>query len=192
MKKQNIHALAIGLGAALGDAVWALIAFLGITPFFKNAATGLLEGIFLLVASVITFIIGCLVCREGKSGARLEINEKTNARKEKRKRKRWSFLKGLTLVMVNPLGIGSWFIVLTALKKSNIYIPLSINYAILFTAFVIMGAFSYSVSMVAVASRIKILFNPGKTARIIKILGYILVFFSFYFLFFSLRGFLRF
>jgi hypothetical protein len=46
--------------------------------------------------------------------------------------------------------------------------------------------------MVAVAKRIKALFSPEKTAKIVKVLGYLLVFFSIYFLFFSLRAFLNF
>jgi threonine/homoserine/homoserine lactone efflux protein len=192
LKKQNIHALSIGLGAAVGDALWAMVAFYGITPFFRNGSAGYLEGIFLLAASLITFIIGFLVLRNSGFAARVENKEEAIARKVKRKRKRWSFLKGLTLVMVNPLGIGSWFIVLAALKKSKIYIPLNITYEILFPVFVIIGAFSYSIMMVAITKRIKPLFSPGKAAKIIKGLGYLLVFFSIYFLFFSLRAFFNF
>jgi threonine/homoserine/homoserine lactone efflux protein len=192
LKKQNIHALSIGLGAAVGDAIWAMIAFYGITPFLKNGPTGYLDGIFLLAASVITFVIGLLALRDGGFAARVENKEEAIARRVKRKRKRWSFLKGMTLVMVNPLGIGSWFIVLAFLKKSKIYIPLNITYEILFPGFVIIGAFSYSILMVAITNRIKGLFSPGKTSKIIKGLGYLLIFFSIYFLFFSLRAFFNF
>lgn len=189
LKKQNIHALSIGLGAAVGDAMWAMVAFYGITPFLRNGSSGYLEGIFLLAASVITFIIGLLAIGNGRFAKRVESKEDAIARKVKRKRKRWSFLKGLSLVMVNPLGIGSWFIVLAALKKSKIYIPLDLTYEILFPVFVIMGAFSYTILMIAITKRIKSLFTPGKTAKIIKVLGYFLIFFSIYFLFFSLRAF---
>jgi threonine/homoserine/homoserine lactone efflux protein len=191
LKRQNIHALSIGLGAAMGDAIWAMVAFYGISPFIKNGS-GYLEGLFLLAASIITFIIGLLVLGNHGFALRVENKEEAIARKLKRKRKRWSFLKGLTLVMVNPLGIGSWFIVLAALKKSKIYIPLDITYEFLFTGIVIIGAFSYSILMVAVTKKIKDLVSPGKTAKIIKGLGYLLIFFSIYFLFFSLRAFLNF
>lgn len=67
-----------------------------------------------------------------------------------------------------------------------------ITYEILFPGFVIMGAFSYSILMVAITNRIKPLFSPGKTAKIIKGLGYLLVFFCIYFLLFSLRAFFNF
>jgi len=107
LKKQNVHALSIGAGAAVGDAMWAMVSFYGITPFLKNGSTGYLEGIFLLAASIITFIIGFLALKNGGFAARIEHKEEEMARKVKGKRKRWSFLKGLTLVMVNPL-VKNW------------------------------------------------------------------------------------
>jgi len=191
LKRQNIHALNVGLGAAVGDAVWAMIAFYGITPFLSNGATGILEGIFLLAAAVITFIIGLLALRNNNFTFPAEGEEEASPCYEKRKRKRWSFFKGLTLVMVNPLGIGSWFIVLAALKKAKIYIPLSTTYEVLFPGFVILGAFLYTMFMVAITNRVKILFSPEKTAKIIKGLGYLLIFFSLYFLFFSIQAIFR-
>ncbi len=92
-------------------------------------------------------------------------------------------------MLVNPLGIGSWVIVLSFLKKTKIYIPLTLTYEILFFVTVVLGAFTYSVIIVAITNRIKGLFDPEKTARTVKILGYLLVIFSFYFLFHAIRAF---
>jgi threonine/homoserine/homoserine lactone efflux protein len=189
LKKQNKHALAIGLGAGIGDGIWAIVAFYGITPFLKNGNGNHLEGIFLLTAAVIIFIIGFLAIKDARLFERLEKKEEEIAEKVKRKRKRWSFLKGLTLVMVNPIGIGSWMIVLSFLKKVKIYIPLTLTYEIFFFAAVILGAFSYSCLVVAITNRVKPLFDHEKTAKITKVLGYLLIIFSVYFLFHSIRAF---
>jgi len=189
MKKQNKHALAIGLGAGFGDGIWAIIAFLGITPFLKNGNGNHLEGIFLLAAAIITFIIGFLGIKDARLFEKVEKKEEAIAERVKKKRKRWSFLKGLTMVLVNPLGIGSWMIVLSFLKKVKIYIPLQLSYEIFFFIAVVLGAFSYSGLMVSITKRVEPLFNREKTTKITKALGYLLVAFSIYFLFYAINAF---
>lgn len=191
LKRQNSHALSVGLGAGVGDALWALVAFYGITPFLKNGQGNHLEGIFLLVAALVTFVIGIISIKDSRFTLKVGAKTETVAKKVVRKRKRWSFLKGFTLIMVNPLGIGSWMIVLSFLKKTKIYIPLTLTYEIFFFVAVLIGAFGYSIFMITVASRIKPLFEPERTAKIIKFLGYLLVTFSVYFLFHSLRAFFK-
>ncbi len=188
IKKQNIHALSIGFGAAIGDGVWAMVAFYGITPFLKNGQSNSLEGIFLLAAAAVTFTIGFLALKDAGLYKKVEKKEEEIAKRVKRKRKRWSVLKGLTMVLVNPLGIGSWIIVLSFLKKTRAYIPLHLTYIVIFLGFVMLGAFSYSVLMVIITNRVKSLFNPKKIARIIRVLGYLLILFGLYFLFFAVWG----
>jgi threonine/homoserine/homoserine lactone efflux protein len=191
VKKQNIHALSVGFGAAVGDALWAMIAFFGITPFLANGQANHIEGIFLLVAAVVTLIIGLLAIKDAGLIMKLEQKEEALIQRleQKQKRKRWSILKGFTMVLVNPLGIGSWIIVLSFLKKLKIYIPLHLSYEIFFILAVMAGAFSYSVAMVLITKRIKSVFEPEKTARIIRVLGYLLIVFSLYFLFYAVRAF---
>lgn len=189
LKKQNKHALAIGAGAVVGDTLWATVAFFGITPFLKNGQGNQLEGFFLLAAALVTFAVGAVTLKNREFVQKVETKEIEIARKVvKRKRKRWSFLKGFIMMMVNPLGIGAWMIALSFLKKVQIYIPLTLTYEILFMFFVLAGAFSYILLIVSVTNRVQALFTPGKTAKIIKILGYTLIAFSVYFLFFSIRA----
>lgn len=189
LKKQNKHALAIGAGAVVVDALWAMVAFFGITPFLKNGQGNQLEGFFLLAAAFITLTVGALALRNSGFVQKVEKKEEEIVQKVvKRKRKRWSFLKGFTMMMVNPLGIGAWVITLSFLKKVEIYIPLTLTYEILFMFFVMAGAFSYMLLIVSVTNRVQALFTPEKTAKIIKILGYTLIAFSVYFLFFSIRA----
>jgi threonine/homoserine/homoserine lactone efflux protein len=192
LKKQNKNALSIGLGAGMGDGIWAIVAFYGITPFLKNGENNHLEAIFLLTAAVVTFIVGLLAIKDSRFVKKVEKKEEAIAERVKQKRKRWSFLKGFTLVMVNPLGIGSWMIVLSFLKKVKIYIPLMLSYEIVFLAVVMLGAFSYSLLIVGITGRIKKMFDHEKTAKTVKILGYLLVGFSLYFLFHAIRAFFHF
>lgn len=188
IKKQNVHALSIGFGAAVGDAVWAMVVFYGITPFLKNGQGNTLEGIFLLAAAVVTFVIGYVALKDARILKKVLHPEADIARLVKRKRKRWSVLKGLTMVLVNPLCVGTWVIVLSFLKKAKVYIPHDLSYIIFFVGAVMLGAFSYTILMVVITNRFKPLFDPGKTAKIIKVLGYVLILFAFYFLFYSIRA----
>ncbi len=189
LKKQSKHALAVGAGAVVVDALWAMVAFFGITPFLKNGQGNQPEGFFLLAAAFVTFTVGAMTLKNSGFYQKVEKKEEEIIQKVvKPKRKRWSFLKGFTMMMVNPLGIGSWVIVLSFLKKVKIYIPLTLTYEILFMVFVMAGAFSYILLIVSVTNRVQALFTPKKTAKIIRILGYTLIAFSVYFLFFSIRA----
>ena len=185
IKKQHAHALSIALGAALGDAIWAMAAFFGISPFLKNGYNILIEGIFLLITAVITFILGLLSLKDARLFEKIEKREE--ARVENIRRKRWSFAKGLAMVMINPLGIASWMIALSFMKKLRIYIPLTLTYEVIFLITVLAGAFAYFTLIVFITNKMKSLFSPERTAKIIKILGYVLIVFSLYFMFFAVK-----
>jgi threonine/homoserine/homoserine lactone efflux protein len=185
IKKQHAHALSIALGAALGDAIWAMAAFFGISPFLKNGYNILIEGIFLLITAVITFFLGLFSLKDARLFEKIEKREE--ARVENIRRKRWSFAKGLAMVMINPLGIASWMIALSFMKKLRIYIPLSLTYEVIFLIIVLAGAFSYFTLIVFITNKMKSLFSPERTCTIIKILGYVLIIFSLYFMFFAVK-----
>jgi len=189
VKKEYAQALSLALGAALGDSVWAMAAFFGITPFLKNGYNLSLEGIFLLVTAAITFVLGLLALKDARFLERIEeIEKKEEAIVSRIQRKRWAFLQGLLMVLVNPLGIASWVIALSFLKKLHVYIPLSLNYIILFQAVIVFGAFSYFVLIILITHRVKSLCLPHNTRRVIRVLGYVLIAFSLYFLYFGLKA----
>jgi len=188
VKRQSVHALSVGLGAAVGDAWWAIVVFYGLTPFLKNDHGNSLEGFFLLAAAVITFIIGYFALKDARFVKKVLRKEEGIVRMVKQKRKRWSVIKGLTMVLVNPLCIGTWVIVLSFLRKAKIHIPLELSYTVFFALAVMLGAFSYTVLVVVITNRFKPLFNPGRTAKVIKVLGYVLILFAIYFLFYAVRA----
>jgi threonine/homoserine/homoserine lactone efflux protein len=181
----HAQALSVALGASMGDATWAMAAFFGISPFLKNGYNILIEGIFLLITSVITFILGLLSLKDARLLEKIEKKEEALA--QKLKRKRWAFVKGFTLVMINPLGIASWMIALSFMKKLKIYIPLTLTYEFFFLVTVLAGAFAYFTLIVFITNKMKSLFSPERTGKIIKVLGYILILFSLYFMFFAVK-----
>lgn len=188
IKKRHAHALSIALGASVGDALWAMAAFFGITPFLKNGYNICIEGIFLLVTAAITFVLGLLSLKDARFLEKIEKREEALA--EKIKRKRWAFVKGLTMVLINPLGIASWMIALSFMKKLKIYIPLTLTYEIFFMISVILGAFAYFTMIIFITHKMKSIFSPQRTQKIIQVLGFVLIGFSLYFLYFAVKAFL--
>jgi threonine/homoserine/homoserine lactone efflux protein len=186
IKKQYGPALSLALGAAVGDAIWATAAFFGITPFLKNGYNFSIEGVFLLVTAIVTFILGMISLKDARLLEKFEKKEEAIAGKIKRKR--WAFVQGLSMVLINPLGIASWVIALAFLKKLKIYIPLELSFEIFFTFVVIVGAFSYFTLIVLITNRVKSLCAPQHARKVIRVLGYVLIFFSLYFLFFAIKA----
>jgi len=192
IKKHHAQALSIALGASLGDAIWAMAAFFGITPFLKNSynlSNGYnlsVEGIFLLITAAITFVLGLLSLKDARFLEKIEKREE--ALVQRIKRKRWAFVKGLTMVLINPLGIASWMIALSFMKKLQIYIPLELSYEIFFMLIVILGAFAYFTMIIFITNRMKSLFSPQRITKIVRVMGYVLIAFSLYFLYFALKA----
>lgn len=186
VRKEHAHALSTAFGASCGDAVWAMASFYGISPFLRNGQSNmLLEALFLLVAGVITFVLGIIALKDARLIDKIEKKEEELAGKIKRKR--WAVLKGFAMVLVNPLGIGSWMIALSFLRKLKVYIPLRLTYEVFFFATVITGAFAYFLTIVFITHKMKKMFSPQRTIMIVRVLGYLLILFSLYFLFFSVK-----
>ncbi len=181
LKKQYPQAISVAVGAAIGDSVWAMVAFFGVSPFMKSHY---LEATFLTITAIITFTLGIFALKDSKF-----IQKKEEAVLTKIKRKRWAFLKGLTLVLVNPLGILSWMICLQFIRKLNIYIPLEFKYELLFFVVVTIGAASYFLLIVFITNKMKHVFNHQRTYKITKFLGYLLITISIYFIYNAVKAF---
>lgn len=175
INKHYPQAVAVAIGAACGDAIWATVAFFGVSPFLSSPK---MEALFLAATAVITMGLGIFTLKDSRL-----IQEKEEKVAQKIKLKRWAFLKGLTLVLVNPLGIASWMICLQFLRKLGIYIPMTFNYEALFYITVAAGAASYCLLIVFITNKMKHIFNPERTHKITKYLGYFLLILSIYFLY---------
>ncbi len=78
-------------------------------------------------------------------------------------------------------------IALSFLKKLKIFIPISLTYVFFFLITVLAGAFAYFTLIVFITNKMKSIFSPERTGKIIKVLGYVLILFSLYFLFFAVK-----
>lgn len=181
IKRSYPQAISIAIGAAIGDATWALCAFFGISPFLYSRH---MEAAFFVFASIITAVLGILALKDARF---IEKTEAHIIEKTKIRRKRWALLKGLTMVMVNPLGIISWMVSLSFLRKVHIYIPLTLNHEIIFFLVVIAGAGTYFLVLIIVTTKMKKVFSPERTHKIIRFLGYLLIVFGLYFLFNAIK-----
>jgi threonine/homoserine/homoserine lactone efflux protein len=181
LKKQYPQASSVAIGAAFGDAIWALVAFFGVSPFLKSHY---LEAAFLSVTAIITFTLGIFALKDSKF-----IQKREETMVTKIKRKRWAFFKGLTLVLINPLLIVTWMICLQFIRKFKIYIPLELRYEILFFIVVACGAASYFLLIVFITNKMKHVFNHQRTYKITKILGYLLITVSIYFVYCAVKAF---
>ena len=181
LKRLYPQAISIAIGASIGDACWAWCAFFGISPFLHSKN---MEAVFFVFTSIITAFLGILAIKDARY---IEKKEEEIIKKIKIKKKRWALLKGLTMVLVNPLGIVSWMVSLSFLRKIRIYIPLELKYEILFFLVVIAGAFSYFSIIITITNNLKKVFSPERTFKVVKFLGYLLIAFSLYFLFNAIK-----
>jgi len=182
LRKHIPQALSMAIGAAIGDGVWATLALLGMSPFLESPK---LEGAFLLGTALITFGLGMVALKDARY-----IEEKEACIVLKVRRKRISLLKGLTMVLFNPLGIVSWMIALSFLNRSGFNIPLTLTHKALFFIVVLSGAFAYFLSIIFITNKMKHFFDNQRTKKLIRFLGFLLLTFSLYFLVLSIKIFI--
>jgi len=177
LNKRYAHALFMAIGAAFGDAVWALLAFFGMSPFSSSPG---LEAGFLTVTALITLGLGLVAIKDAR-----KITEQENRLVEplRRTRKRWTLLKGMGMVLVNPLGVISWMVILSFLKRMHIFIPMRLDFEILFFFTVMAGAVAYFSLIVFITHKMASFFDPSRTCRLFHWIGIILILISVYFLF---------
>ena len=183
LRKHIPQALSMAVGAAIGDAVWATLALLGISPFLESPK---LEAAFLLGTALITFGLGLVALKDAKY-----IEEKESHMLVKVRRKRISLLKGLSMVLLNPLGIVSWMVAVSFLRKADFFIQPTPAHKTLFFTVVMLGAFSYFLSIIFITHRMKHFFDHQRTKVLIRTLGFLLLSFSLYFLVLSIKTFIR-
>jgi threonine/homoserine/homoserine lactone efflux protein len=92
-------ALMVVLGAFCADVFYGVIAFFGIAPFLEEKKV---MAVFWLAGGVVLIILGTFIIRNGLKKEEFGYN-KNHLRK-----KRWSFIGGLSFAMLNPMMILWW------------------------------------------------------------------------------------
>lgn len=113
------RAVAVGLGSAVGDAIYAAAGVLGVTPVVQTYPSVLT--ILYAISGVVLLIYGFLTARSQPVQPALPHSSDPNASESTLQRKEvWSgFTVGLALIMLNPAAIVTWVIITTSMPTHD-------------------------------------------------------------------------
>lgn len=106
--------IAVGLGSAVGDAIYAAAGVLGVTPVVQTYPSVLT--ILYAISGVVLLIYGFLTARSQPVQPALPHNETDASQSTMQRKEVWSgFTVGLALIMLNPAAIVTWVIITTSM-----------------------------------------------------------------------------
>ena len=112
------RAIAVGLGSAVGDTIYAGAGILGVTPVVQTYPSVLT--ILYAVSGVVLLIYGFLTARSQPVQPALPHNEPGASESVMQRKEVWSgFTVGLALIMLNPAAIVTWVIIATSLPATD-------------------------------------------------------------------------
>src|ERR1043165_7102047 len=108
------RAIAVGLGSAVGDAIYAAAGVLGMTPVVQTYPSVLT--ILYAISGVVLLVYGFLTARSQPVQPALPHNEQNASDSTMHRKEIWSgFTVGLALIMLNPAAIVTWVIITTSM-----------------------------------------------------------------------------
>src|SRR3954468_406050 len=113
------RAIAVGLGSAVGDAIYAAAGVLGVTPVVQTYPSVLT--ILYAISGVVLLIYGFLTARSQPVQPAVPAAEPGDASASVVQRKEvWSgFTVGLALIILNPAAIVTWVIITTSMPAHD-------------------------------------------------------------------------
>lgn len=170
--------LSMGAGISLGSAMWASLAFQGHAQLSFQMGKIPLRGILMLGLAAFCLWWGISHIRSA-NGSRT----KEPGPPQKKGRKRWGFLKGLTLSLTNPSGLASWTVILDLFKRMHLGVPPSTAWsaAFYFTVFSGTALFESILALIAQSPR-GIFKNPSRSRSISHFTAWILILIALYWL----------
>lgn len=113
------RALAVGLGSAVGDGIYAAAGILGITPVIRSYPR--VETILYAVSGVVLLVYGFLTVRAQPVKPAGPASETTGASESTAMRREvWSgFTVGLALIILNPAAIVTWVIISSKMPHAD-------------------------------------------------------------------------
>jgi threonine/homoserine/homoserine lactone efflux protein len=112
------RAIAVGLGSAVGDAIYAAAGVLGVTPVVQTYPSVLT--ILYAISGVVLLIYGFLTARSQPVQPALPHNEPGASHSTMQRKELWSgFTVGLALIMLNPAAIVTWVIITTSMPAHD-------------------------------------------------------------------------
>jgi len=114
------RALAVGLGSAVGDGIYAAAGILGITPVIRSYPR--VETVLYAVSGIVLLIYGFLTARAQpvKPAGPASTDEVKPSESTAMRREVWSgFTVGLALILLNPAAIVTWVIISSKMPHAD-------------------------------------------------------------------------
>lgn len=170
------------LGAFVSDVIYGTIAFFGITPFLRER---MVMAVFWLGGSLILILLGALAIRNARIHRDYTIQSKYLIKK------RWSFLGGLSLAVTNPMMILWWLLGARIFLDVGLIEVLTHRVAVFFLISGGLGLATYLVLLSLILSWMKRFISMKRMWQINLGFGVVLILLAGYFIYTSVRHFLR-
>lgn len=172
----------VALGSASSDVMYGFIALFGVAPFLKDK---IVVAYFGLVATVILWILAFLSFRIGKKTDMLDLTH------ESLKNKKIAYVTGFSLAVTNPMMIVWWLIGVKIVKDLGLVSNFDAETSVLFLLVGGCGLASYLITLANTLHWAKKFISNEMMRKVNFGLGFVLILLSFYFLFTSLRVFIK-
>ena len=168
------RALAVGLGSAVGDGIYAAAGVLGITPVIRTYPR--VETILYAVSGIVLLIYGFLTARAQPVKPAGPAGESAPSESTAMRREVWSgFTVGLALIILNPAAIVTWVIISSKMPHSTTFEGLSA------TVGVVVGSLAWFSLVAYLTHKGKNVFGD-KAAWIPRVIGVALIGYAMYLL----------
>jgi threonine/homoserine/homoserine lactone efflux protein len=179
------RAMAIVIGAVTGDIVLALAVVFGLNPWSK---AGRAEAWIFLIYAAVLIGLGVQTLRQSQPVVRPVATEsgilaKSFGPGKGRLRRRWAYLRGVALVVLNPLGAASWAVILAVMTRRGASLPSGFPEIALFILAVGSGVAAYPSVIILFARRLHLRMAPMRQNILPRLLGGGIIGFGLYFLY---------
>jgi threonine/homoserine/homoserine lactone efflux protein len=170
--------LMVILGAFTVDVLYGVVAFFGIAPFLQKE---IVMAIFWLIGGIFLLTLSYMIIKH--SSKHHEINPNAGHLIKKR----WGFVSGLTLSVVNPMLILWWLMGQRLFMDVGIIDNFTTSIAVSFLAAAAIGLAAYLTLLSLFLCWTKRFISPNRMKWINLSFGIVLVLIAFYFIFRSIR-----
>jgi L-lysine exporter family protein LysE/ArgO len=169
--------LLVVFGAFLADVFYGVIAFFGIAPFLEEKKV---MAMFWLAGGIVLIIMSVFVIRH-------RPKKKISSDEAPRKKKRWAFLGGISLSIINPMMILWWLSGVRIFEDVGLIRDFNTDIALIFIAAASIGLASYLTGLSLFLYWVKKFVSEAKLRRVNQAFGVFLLLLGLYFLYTSIH-----
>ena len=177
------EAFMVVAGSAASDLMYGFIAMFGIAPFLKDEKV---EAFFWFIGGIILIVLGIFTLIYS------DKNSYNNTEKTMLFRSHTSLFIGFSLAVTNPPIIFWWLFCFEFIKSIGIVPTFESAYTVIFLLSAGMGIASYLVGLALFLKKVGKKISHKTECKINRIMGILLILFSFYFLFKSAEVYFKF